>query len=103
MGIPTREEIHTLTRRVEELTGRVSTRLDKPVTGERKVYHVLWTEEQWKVEAEGATRATSLHNTKDEALAAARELAQAQTPSQIVVHRMDGSVQTQYTYEPAAA
>jgi poly(hydroxyalkanoate) granule-associated protein len=104
MGIPTRDEVRTLSRRVEELTGRVSGRIEKAVVPvERKVLHLTWTDEQWKVEAEGALRATSVHNTKDEALAAARELAQNQAPSQIVVHRMDGSVQTQYTYDPAAA
>ncbi len=100
MGIPTRDEIQTLTRRVEELTHRVLTRGEKvAATAERKVYHVVWADEQWKVEAEGASRATSTHATKDEAVSAARELAQGQVPSQMVIHRMDGTVQTQTTYD----
>lgn len=97
LGVPMRNEIQSLSRRVERLAREL-----ERVAGlepERKVYHVLPHEEEgWKVEAEGATRATSVHATKEEALNAARDLARSQEPSQVVVHRQDGSVQTDYTY-----
>ena len=104
IGVPTRSEIQALTRRVEELTAKTAGKVPAAATpAGLKVYHVTWADEQWKVEAEGATRATSVHPTKDEAVAAARELAHAQEPSQVVVYKMDGTVQTRYAYEPADA
>lgn len=107
-GVPSHNEVRALRERVEAL----SRQLDKleeapPAPAERapaarpsprKVYHVVPFEDGWKVEAENAARATSLHSTKDEALAAARDLAKNQEPSQVVVHRMDGTIQTSYTY-----
>ena len=35
----------------------------------------------WKVQAEGASRATSVHRTKAEAVATGKELARSQAPS----------------------
>lgn len=66
----------------------------------RKTYHLVYTKEskQWKVEIEGASRASSVHENKKSALDAARELARNQQPSQLVVHNMDGTIQTEYTY-----
>ena len=54
----------------------------------------------WKVQAEEATRATSVHRTKAEAVAAAKELARSKTPSQLLVYKADGfEVQEEKTYE----
>jgi poly(hydroxyalkanoate) granule-associated protein len=102
-GVPTRDEIRDLSRRVEELNSKVD-RLKGPSTAkrpaaDRKVFHVAPHEEGWKVEAEGATRAASVHTTKEEALAAGRELAKGHLPSQVVVHKKDGTIQTEYTYD----
>lgn len=109
LGVPSRDEIKALTRRVEELNTKIDhLRGDKPAAAAkgkgRKVYHVATQGDGWKVELEGATRAASKHPTKDEALGAARELAKANLPSGVVVHKMDGTIQTQYSYddEPAA-
>lgn len=102
MGIPTREEIGALTRRIEDLTERISANaVPAPTTAgtEGKLYRVTWSDEQWKVIADGAERASSVHATKDEAVTAARQLGQAQAPSRVVVERMDGSVQNESTYE----
>jgi uncharacterized protein YdaT len=66
---------------------------------DRKVYHVAPKDEQWEVKAEGAQRATKLTDTKKEALAAAKDLAKNQKPSQVVIHRTDGTIQTEHTYE----
>ena len=53
----------------------------------------------WKVEAEGARRASSVHRTKAEAVAAAKELARGQAPSQVLIYKQDGfNVQEERTY-----
>lgn len=108
-GVPTREEIHSLTRRVEELNKKIDQlRGGEPAgatngSGERKVYHVASHDEGWKVEAEGASRATSVHGTKNEAVSAAKELAQGQRPSGVVIHKKDGTIQDQVSYDAEAA
>lgn len=118
-GVPTREEIHSLTRRVEELNKKVDQLRDAPApaapkktaaaakaatngSGDRKVYHVTTHDEGWKVEAEGAARATSVHGTKNEAVTSAKELAQGQRPSAVVIHKMDGTIQDQVSYDVEA-
>lgn len=67
----------------------------------RKTYHLTYTEDskKWKVELEGANRASSVHENKENALESARELARKQQPSQLIVHKRDGTIQTEYTYE----
>jgi uncharacterized protein YjbJ (UPF0337 family) len=53
----------------------------------------------WKVQTEGASRATSVHRTKAEAVAAAKELSRGKTPSQLLVYKQDGiTVQEALTY-----
>ena len=64
-----------------------------------KVYHVLPGDEGWSVKAEDAERASSTHSTKKEALDAARELVKGREPSQLVIHRLDGTVQDAHTYQ----
>ncbi|MGH3147781.1 MAG: DUF2188 domain-containing protein [Rubrobacter sp.] len=77
-----------------EAEGRASQRL-----GERKTYFVgTHPNGGWKVQAEGASRATSVHKTKGEAVANAKELARSQPPSQLLVYKQDGTVQTEQTY-----
>jgi hypothetical protein len=53
----------------------------------------------WKVQAEGASRASSVHRTKAEAVAAGKTLARGQTPSQLLIYKQDGfEVQEEKTY-----
>ena len=69
--------------------------------GEMKTYLVRphGEEKGWKVEAEGAKRASSVHRTKPEAVAAAKELARSRAPSQVLVYKKDGlTVQEEKTY-----
>jgi uncharacterized protein YdaT len=66
---------------------------------DRKVYHVAPSDDRWEVKAEGAQRATKLTDTKKEALAAAKDLAKNQKPSQVIIHKMDGTIQTEHTYK----
>lgn len=67
----------------------------------RKIYHVVYSKEEkcWKVKAENATRATSTHKTKKEAVKSAIDLAKRQKPSQVKIHLMDGSFEIEYTYD----
>ena len=71
--------------------------------GELKTYRVRAHPEKgtgWRVEAEGAKRASSVHRTKAEAVAAAKELAKGQAPSQLLVYKKDGcNVQEEKTYQ----
>lgn len=66
----------------------------------RKTFRVAYDSvlEQWKVGYEAAGTAFSAHNTKEDAIRAGRELAQKQEPSRLVIHRLDGSIQTEHSY-----
>jgi len=65
----------------------------------RRVYHVTARPGGgWIVRAEGATRATSTHATKEEAVARGRELAKSSGLGQLIIHRKDGRIETEYTY-----
>ena len=68
--------------------------------GERKTYLVTsHPDGGWQVQTEGTTRATSVHRTKPEAVAAAKEFARGHTPSQVLVYKKDGmEVQEEKTY-----
>jgi uncharacterized protein YjbJ (UPF0337 family) len=96
--------------RVGEVAGRVTG--DKSLEaegrtlrrkGEMKTYLVRPHAEKkkgWKVEMEGAKRASSVHRTKAEAVAAAKEKARSQAPSQVLVYKQDGlEVQEEKTYQ----
>jgi uncharacterized protein YjbJ (UPF0337 family) len=70
--------------------------------GQMKTYLVRPHPEKgkgWRVEAEGAKRASSVHRTKAEAVAAAKEKARSRAPSQVLVYKQDGlNVQEEKTY-----
>lgn len=63
------------------------------------VLHVRPDDESWKVETEGAKQARSRHETKREAVKAARSAAVSAAPSRLIIHRRDGSVQKEHAYE----
>jgi hypothetical protein len=66
---------------------------------DRKTYVVTPGDEGgWRVMAGGASRATSVHDSKEEAVEKARDLARRKTPSQLLVYKKDGTVQTEQTY-----
>lgn len=66
--------------------------------GTRKTYHVTADGDDWRVKAEGAQRASGVRENKADAVDLARELAKNQDQGQVVVHRADGRIQTEYTY-----
>ena len=77
-----------------EAEGRTARRM-----GERTTYYVsTHADGGWKVQAEGASRATSVHKTKGEAVANAKELASGRPPSQLLVYKQNGTVHTEQTY-----
>ncbi|HEX2163585.1 MAG TPA: phasin family protein [Thermoanaerobaculia bacterium] len=100
VGIPTREEIAALTRRIEELSARMIAPPAAAATPP-KVVRVAWADGQWRVTAEGDGAAPALHATKDEAVVAARELAAGLAPSRVVVEKMDGTVQSETEVQPS--
>jgi uncharacterized protein YjbJ (UPF0337 family) len=79
-----------------EAEGRVLRR-----KGELKTYLVKpHADGGWEVLAVEATRATSVHRTKAEAVAAGKELARSKPPSQLHIYKADGyEVQEEKTYE----
>lgn len=121
MNVPTHDEVRDLIEHVQTLTGKVdalSARMKMAPKAEKKaapkapapkpapapsadatVYHVVPHTDGWAVEKEGASRATSVHGTKAEAVAAGRDLAKAAEPGRLVLHRQDGTIQDTYSYE----
>ncbi len=68
--------------------------------GKRSVLHLeKATEgEGWRLGLKGEAEAEATFATKEEGLAAARELAGKDAPSELVVHREDGTVQDRHRY-----
>lgn len=66
------------------------------------VFHVRPGEEGWTLGADGASSPSTRHETKRQAVNAARELAAGSAPSRLVIHRRDGSVQKEHSYQPGA-
>jgi predicted P-loop ATPase len=68
-------------------------------TAQRNTYRVVAQPEAgWIVEGGEARQVSSVHQTKDEAARNARELAKPHKPSQLLVYKKDGTVQTERTY-----
>ncbi|MFW6039881.1 MAG: DUF2188 domain-containing protein [Gemmatimonadota bacterium] len=65
------------------------------------VYHVTADGDGWSVTSEGAKRALSRHPTKQQAVSAARDVAHANAPSRLVIHKQDGAVQRTHEYQPS--
>lgn len=65
----------------------------------RATYHVVPHKDgDWRIQREGATRASSLAPTQTEAVERARELAQKNPLGQVVIHRRDGRIREEHTY-----
>lgn len=56
-----------------------------------KNQHVVPHENGWAVKGEGNQKATSVHNTQQQAIDAARDIARNQQ-SELVIHRSDGRI-----------
>jgi hypothetical protein len=62
--------------------------------------HVVWRDDdaKWAVEKEGASRAASVHDTKESAERAGRENALNER-SELLIHGQDGKIQERNTYK----
>jgi hypothetical protein len=72
--------------------------MEVPTMAKRIVYEVVPDHGDWRVERRGADRASGVFENKADAVARARELAQKQPVSQVVVKGEKGRVQTEWTY-----
>lgn len=86
----------------EKLTQIVKQRLALLVPEEPELQleniHVIKRETGWSVKREGSPRAASVHKTREEAITNARKLARRSARSLVVVHRADGSIESQESY-----
>ncbi|MFO8008317.1 MAG: DUF2188 domain-containing protein [Candidatus Brocadiia bacterium] len=53
---------------------------------------------KWEVKAEGASRASSVHDRKQDAVQQGRQIARRHRPSQLIIKKQDGTIQAEYTY-----
>lgn len=72
---------------------------------DQRTYHVTYRDDGWVVEAEDAARPSAREDRKADAVQRAREIAENQQPSRLIIHKQDGTVQSESTYgdvtEPA--
>jgi uncharacterized protein YdaT len=63
----------------------------------KRDYHVVPHDGEWAVKREGADRASSLHETQQEAIDVGRKLAQNHQ-TELVIHRRDGRIRDSDSY-----
>lgn len=64
----------------------------------RTVFHVVPTTNGWGVKKEGEDRPRREFSTKNDAITFGRNLCLVSKPSQLKIHKMDGTIETEYTY-----
>lgn len=62
----------------------------------RKQFHVVPSGTNWQVKYSGDVLST--HKLKSDAVSAGQNVAKANQPSQLVVHKADGTIEYEYTY-----
>jgi len=65
---------------------------------ERAKYHVSPHENGWQVKKEKASRPARVCGTKEEAIEEAKRIAKNNPLGQVIIHKKDGTIQTEYTY-----
>lgn len=63
--------------------------------------HVVAKDSEWLITSDGKDEPLERFSTKEEAVDAARDAAQKAAPSELVIHRLDGSVMRSHSYQPA--
>lgn len=67
--------------------------------GKRAVYHVTpATQGGWNVKEVGNERGSGHHGSKEAAVSQAKGLAKSAPLGQVVIHKGDGTIQTEHTY-----
>lgn len=64
----------------------------------RTVYEVAPQGSRWKVQRRGAAKAAKTFKDKAPAIAYGKGVAKNNQPSQLVIKKQDGTIQTEYTY-----
>lgn len=54
--------------------------------------------DQWYLKRQGAERAASLHNRKEDAIEAGASMGRANQPSQLLIKQEDGTIEDERTY-----
>ena len=65
----------------------------------RSIYDVTTHPRGWQVKKRGNVYASAIEATKDAAVKRGQEIARANRPSQLVVHKTDGTFDYEYTYD----
>jgi poly(hydroxyalkanoate) granule-associated protein len=103
IGVPSRDEVRGLSRRVGELSEKLdalSQMLEAQQTAvEERVLHVIPGDDGWTVTIEGEDEPVGTFDTKKEAVSAGRDAAKEHVPSQLIVHKQDRSVQESFSYD----
>ena len=76
---------------------RLASLPDPEPRDKRENYHVIKRESGWSVKRGSASRAASVHKTKEQAIKTAREHAHRNKPAIVVIHSEDGSIESQET------
>ncbi|WP_202943642.1 DUF2188 domain-containing protein [Candidatus Methylacidiphilum infernorum] len=64
-----------------------------------KTCHVTHrTDGGWNVKVENASRLSSSHNSKAEAIAHAKESAKKKALGEVIIHKQDSTIQTEHPY-----
>lgn len=64
----------------------------------RNVYHVLPKGDDWEVRLEGNKTNEGIYNRKVDAISRARDLAMDARLGQVIVHRRNGTIESESTY-----
>ncbi len=64
----------------------------------RTVYHLMPHKDGWQVRKDNSGKPELVREHKQDARSEARDLAHDHEPSQLVIHRTDGTIQTVHTY-----
>lgn len=64
----------------------------------RTQYHVTKGSSNWKITKAGAERATCVRDNKADAVKVGREIAKQSPSGQLIIHKGDGTIQTEHTY-----
>ena len=72
-------------------------------TADKTTYHVFRENERWHVTTDVLSREWGDFASKEEAVGEARLLADAATPSEVIVHESDGTTVKEYRHRTAPA
>ena len=65
----------------------------------RTKYHISPDGDRWKIQREGAQKPAKTFDNKSDAVDFGRGTAKNQEPSQLIIHKKDGPIQTEHTYK----